>query len=380
MKKKFKIAIIVTAILITVGLSSYYFIAISKPWYLVSNTGNYQVLIDDNSSLLLDNGTLIFGDERQTLQYFDLPTGEDISSATSFNVNVSVKQKIEIQNDLLYTIDNTGINHHLFIVNISNRENQGMISNFSTNNFIWDFEIHENILFLVSADSLFILNITNPANPSLILRYSNNLFFGVHGLSYFNNQLFIANNIHGVLVLDITNMSNPNVITEITDYKYYGDTPANEAMDVIANEDLILILDLTHGLAIYNRTAENQFTYLSTIWASGDTYKFVYADPFVYIAGGNVGFKLLDIHDPLNPFLVDRVDELGSIYDIAVFDEGFYITSDYGISSYEIVDGEGPNPIEKAVAIDVITAVLQTIAYITLAIILVLVVKRSKTL
>ncbi|MHA1674262.1 MAG: LVIVD repeat-containing protein [Promethearchaeota archaeon] len=372
MKKRFKLISVTFIVAISAGLSIYYFTAVSQPWYILTNTDNYLENISGDSAVMLYNDTLVFGNDKKDLKFFDLSAEDSLIPTDTLRLPVLASRRFEIVDDLLFTIEG----NRFYIVNITDRVNNGVVDSYLFTYYIEDFCLDGDLAYVTSFANLLILNISVPENITQISQ--NEIFFGVHGLTVDDNLLYIAENLIGVKVYNVSDPTSPQFITQMRDYHTYG-LESVEALNVRVSGSLLLIMDTNNGLIIYNQTTPGNFDLLSSTLAMGDSKTFVVVDNLVYI-GGIRGLKVIDITNPVNPIIVGEITDHHRVLDLVVYESNAYILHSTGISLYQILPGDGPNPVKKEIAVSVITGFLQILAYLVLAGVLFIFVRRSKIL
>ncbi|RLI65147.1 MAG: hypothetical protein DRO88_05355 [Promethearchaeia archaeon] len=376
MKKSIKILLIILIIMVPVGTLIYYFTAVSKPWYEISPINNFSEDVVGDSVIQIHNENLIYGNDHRELKFFPLNNENNLTPSLAVKLSIPVNNKIEIKDDLLYTLKND----QFLILNASDYNNSSIIGNFTTTYYLSDFLIQDNIAYIVSYGSLFILNISNPNNITK-LSQSSNLIFGQHSLFLLGNYLYITNTIRGVRIFDISDSSLPFVAGNIDDYNVYGAVVEREANLIYGNKDFLFIQDSIHGLVVYKNNNSLDFQFLENYYISPDTQELVIDNNRLYAAGGRYGLYIYEINN--QTLKLERIithKEFSDVKDVAVQGDRVFVAHEGGISQFLIELGEGPNPIQKEIAINAITGFLQILAYLTLAAVLIIIVKRSRVL
>ncbi len=373
MKKQLKIITVILTVVIAGGISAYYFMNVSQPWYTLTNDGNYMENISMDSTVMLYNETLIFGNEQSQLKFFDLSLDDPFVPTDILNLSVPTRNRFEIVDEILYTVDSSGF----YIVNITNRVNHGIIGHFPMNHFSDEFILDGDLVYLTSTVSLLILNISVPSNITQL--YERSLLFGPHGLSLHNNLLFIAETSVGVKIYNVTDPTSPLLFQHVSVYRGNYAVEGIEILEIFVTDDLLYVLDTINGLIIYNQTNLGKYYYVNSIFAMWGSRSFIIVDDLAYI-WGRLGLKLIDISNPFNLHMVEEIVDIGEVFHSVTYESNPLILHEQGMSLYLLAPGVGPNPVRKEMAIEAITGFLQIIAYITLGIILVSIVKRSKIL
>jgi len=362
--------------MVPVGTLIYYFTAVSKPWYEISPINNFSEDVVGDSVIQIHNENLIYGNDHRELKFFPLNNENNLTPSLAVKLSIPVNNKIEIKDDLLYTLKND----QFLILNASDYNNSSIIGNFTTTYYLSDFLIQDNIAYIVSYGSLFILNISNPNNITK-LSQSSNLIFGQHSLFLLGNYLYITNTIRGVRIFDISDSSLPFVAGNIDDYNVYGAVVEREANLIYGNKDFLFIQDSIHGLVVYKNNNSLDFQFLENYYISPDTQELVIDNNRLYAAGGRYGLYIYEINN--QTLKLERIithKEFSDVKDVAVQGDRVFVAHEGGISQFLIELGEGPNPIQKEIAINAITGFLQILAYLTLAAVLIIIVKRSRVL
>ncbi|WP_457558749.1 LVIVD repeat-containing protein [Candidatus Harpocratesius sp.] len=376
MKKWVKIILVILPILISSGLTIYYFYEISKPWYVFEKADGLTGTFD--RSLLLKNGNNVFvATNQKELDIYHLSENNSISFHSNVKFNVPLNQKIAIEENFLYTANN----NLFYIYNFTNFTNYGQVGKINISTYIYDFEIKGEIVYLVSSFNLYILNITNPSNITIVSRYNENGHFayGKHTIAYYDGFLYLTDTIRGLRIINVTDPTNPVQVSQYIDYMIvYGTKYA--ASEVSVSEKYVALLDGNQGLIVYQRITPEHLLFLGHTYVSSSTVKMEIKGNFIYIAEKNQGFRLVSIADPSEPYTETLICNNSICYDFILLDQDALVLQEDEIGYYQLFLGVGPNPTRKAIAIDVITGFLQVLAYLVLAVVLFILVKRSRIL
>lgn len=367
--------LIILPILISSGLSVYYYYEISKPWYVLDNINKIEGVFEE-SKLLKQEDHLFVATNQNELSIYSMSQNNTVIFKSIVKFNVTLNQKIAIIDNFIFTVEN----NNFYIYNFTNYTNYGQVGKKNASTYIYDFEINENIAYLATSFELIILNISNPRNMSIISTYTENNHFayGKHKISYYDEFLYLTDTYRGLRIINVSNPFKPHQVAQY--FVNFFSNPESSISEIAVSEKYVILLDRYNGLLIYSRISPDVLEFLGFTYASSSTVKMEIKGNFIYIAEENRGFRLVSIADPNNPYTETVISNNSSCYGFVLVDQDVFVLQENEIGFYQLVLGVGPNPTRKAIAIQVITGFLQVLAYLVLAVVLFILVKRSRIL
>jgi len=217
-----------------------------------------------------------------------------------YDDNYGVPEKFQIINDIAYfaTIDG------LLIINLSNPSSPCFLSFYNSEGRVNDLEIIDNIAFLASGNSgLEIVDISELTNPSLISSCNLNTY--AIGLFAQEDLIYIACSTFDLKIIDVSSLTSPYVIGEL-------ERPH----------------DVTSGLQIHLYDFEREV---------------IVKDGIALIADIENGIKIIDVHNPSNPYLININGNAKNPIDFCCQEDLLYVTeSNYGMSIFNISNPMNP--------------------------------------
>lgn len=372
MKKWVKIGLIILPIIIASGLSIYYYSQISIPWHELNEITFTPDSYNDDALIIQEGNNLFVGTNQKLKVYHFSDEDYNITFDRNIQFNVSMNQKLVLRDELLFTANN----NWLYVYNFSNFENNGLLSQINLGTYIYDVEFNEDLIYISTSSSLNIVNGSDPSNLVLISQFNDNehFSFGKHKIAYKQDIIYLTDGIRGLKVINVSNPSSPSQI-----YQYFFGIDSN-LVDVTISKNYVAVVDARLGFVLLQEISPGNYVFLGNSYASMKTQKMEIHGNFTFICEGLSGFRMISILSTDDIFTEVELDDHTSYYDFIYQDNRLIILHSDGISVYEIVDGIGPNPMKQAVAIQVITGFLQVLAYLVLAVVLFILVKRSKIL
>ena len=217
-------------------------------------------------------------------------------------------------------------NEGVEFVDISNPNNPSYISQFDIQYpYAAKVQISENYAFVSdSGESLYIINFSDIYNPELVVYDDSNYYkdFVIEG-----NYIYAVNN--EMYVIDISEISNPTLVNQLD---CCGWSPAIELFDekaFIVDNESFKIIDISDPNNIYVISIYDDF--------QNELYELVIDDNFAYITGDEMGIVILDVSNPIIPNLVQVIDYNATF--ISMYDDILLVSKKY--NTFQTYNGIG---------------------------------------
>ncbi|MFX0168228.1 MAG: hypothetical protein ACFE89_02625 [Candidatus Hodarchaeota archaeon] len=240
----------------------------------------------------------------------------DIQNPTSMNIVYTALATdfygLDIQGELLYLAIGTS---GLYVRNISNPYSQVTVDNYNTPGTVWDVLVDGGIAYLADGSAgVTILNVTDPTD----ITYLGNIDTAgdARELALQGNTLFVAD-WPGTIMIDVTNPQHPTYIGQVTAVGAYALAVDGEILYLGRGNAMETYAITMHsvmgpGLPWFNR------------YNAYDAWDVAIQGNLAYVAGGSDGFYTLDISNPRNPVLLDRIQHTGIVNYYSVEVQGGY--------------------------------------------------------
>jgi hypothetical protein len=165
----------------------------------------------------------------------------------------------------------------------------------------------------------------------------------VVGVAFYNNYVFLADQVKGLVILDITNPSNPTYVNE---YQAEGES----VYDVKIIDDMAFIAHGRAGLKILDITNPLSIIELGSLSDSGIAWKVLIVSDLVYLVDRINGIEIIDITDIGNPQKIGTYD--GQPFDIYVREDIAFVAAgaNKGLEIVDISDPTSPRKISEVKA------------------------------
>ncbi len=269
-----------------------------------------------------------------TIRAFYVGDPENPVETQSFDISGNIKD-IFTKDGLVYTAaENAG----LYILNAFEFEQ------------VWDLEYSEpcavtvegNYAYVVQRtfpSILHIFNIIDPENPVEIGSCTiDNTSDWLQGITVKGPYAYVVQGQSGLHIIDISNPSAPSKIGEFRD--------ASECLDVAVEGNYAYIAGADHetwekGLMIVD-ISDPVNPFLVSLTGNATAYDVELKDGYAFVSGRD-GFQIFDISDPANPDSVKTVDDPTRGYALVLDGTKAYISTDHGLYIYDISDPENPS-------------------------------------
>jgi hypothetical protein len=261
--------------------------------------------------------------------------------------------------------------HSLFVVNISDTENPVLVNNMQLTSNIGKIFIDGNYAYSFASNVLLILDLHQPDNPQLISNLS--VSEPIYDIYEKDSYLYVAASAYqqnsGMYVVNVSNPSSPNIVS------HYNAQAWEYAMRVIVRDTIAYFLVMPRLISInvadpsnpveisswrryenssfVNLAIEGNYAYvMESIWMDivdisnpaspsmvnhyvcGNTSDILVRGNYAYIPFNQQGIQIVNISDPLNPFLQTFIEKTGSPYCVDVRDDLIYLADTYSMGIY----------------------------------------------
>lgn len=288
-------------------------------------------------------------------------------------INAGYCRETKIVDNIAYV----GCQYGLIILDISDNNNPTLVGSYKTPDICHSLEIKNDYALLACRfEGLIVVNISNPSNPYYVSSFEFPItYMQALKIEIQDNYAFISGafNTPYLYILDIEDIVNP-VVVAYDDSNYYRDFTVEEnyiyavnyelcVIDIsqISNPTLVSSLDCCNwqpsielknekafieddgALKIVDVSDPNNLNLISVFDDfQTNPYDLVVDDNYAYITGSDeMGFAVININDPLNPYLVQEIDYKG----ICISKENniVLISRIVGYQGIGIIDVEDPN-------------------------------------
>ncbi|MCD4817179.1 MAG: T9SS type A sorting domain-containing protein [Candidatus Cloacimonetes bacterium] len=296
----------------------------------------------DNNFLYATGGISYYGD----LYCFDI---SDLSNIFIYGEYAEVDRIVKVQDEILYAITTLNYQSSCTFVDVSDVENQYFLGSDIYACYSGGISIKNNLLGIRNPQynsSIILLDISNPQSPEWIYSYSygynmelyastvtfydNFVITGFRG-SYYDNSRFIIHDTRDITnitplgeidvysssiyeiavkenyayvgcdddlkVFDINDLSDPFYVCNIN-CAYVNDIEIRDNFLYLTDYNALIIIDISdpeESEILGNWESENSARALNVF------------GNYVYISDNNGGVKVIDVSNPMNPFLVNTV-------------------------------------------------------------------------
>ncbi|NHJ85656.1 MAG: hypothetical protein FK734_09355 [Asgard group archaeon] len=205
-----------------------------------------------------------------------------------------------------------------------------------------------------AAHSLQMVYAENPDALSLMINTWTNS--KALGLDVSGSTVYIAASTNGFFTLDVGAVKTNYVQLD------YIDTPGN-ATDVVVDGGLAYLADGEAGVHIIDVHNPNDIQIIGTYDTEGYARKVALQGKTLYVADGPLGVTILDVANPENPCLLTRLDIGEIVLDVDLYGNTLVVATNLGIHTYEVGSDTGgitnfatsafPNPFKEYEAWDV---------------------------
>lgn len=219
---------------------------------------------------------------------------------------------VHIQDNLAFTAEEgAGVD----IFDVSDSENITRLGMFDQIDSAHAVDSKDNTLYIAAErEGLAVVDISDPTSPTLIdLIDTGRRTQDVHVI---DDELFAIDRFFGLLIFDITDPTNPALRSTIN-------LPGwNDRVDFNTDNTIACISSLSYETQILDISDRNNPTVISTITpVNNPTGIFgiqttTFAGDLLYTSERSNGYRVWDLSDPSNPFLLAHISDMGyNLYD-----------------------------------------------------------------
>lgn len=198
---------------------------------------------------------------------------------------------------------------------------------------ITDIEIDGHLIYCAVYQSTLNqgIRIINATNPDIIYEITNDWVSAkTYGLAVFGEFLFVAETNGDFTMLNATQKATLGTIFSLNTGAEVLDVIIDGHYAYLANNDSgIKIIDFENPAMPNVIGLHDTPQYAMKLAKQGNT---------LFVADGDSGLLIFDVADPANPNLFSLQD-LGFVYDVALFGDGVLVATDSGVYSYHIDGG-----------------------------------------
>ena len=178
-----------------------------------------------------------------------------------------------------------------------------------------------------------VVNIRDPTNIQIVANYNTGGY--ARRLVAQGNTLFVANSNQGVIVLDIADPTHPTYVTEINLFSHVWDLDLYGGYLIVGTDDGINSFQICAGNGItdfIDGAYGNPFNEF-------EVWDVRVIDGIAYIAGGEDGFLIVNVRNPMQPTLVYQSDVSGVDFKkLDVNGQFAFLVDIFGIFIFDITD------------------------------------------
>jgi hypothetical protein len=311
------------------------------------------VLFEDTNLVATTPEYIYVGDTSNNLLVFDVTTPENTTLIYTLALPNIARQIVKVGDKLYIACYTAGV----CIVSIAN-PSRPVITNtvaMEKNKEVSAIAVDGNYIYvLLYTDGLQIFDLTNWALQSEVL------YDGIYtSLVYRNKTIYFVEYALGLFIYDVTDVTNPGLLgtdayyayidtltlgdtnkiyTTSTMYNYYFLIDVTDPTTVVLNNYLEapgILLSPDIGAAnslLYNATtaltylnngnngffisSQDLYSVYGCLGTAGELLKSYISGNYAYLCCGSAGLRVIDITDSTEPFLVAKLENIGSIYSI----------------------------------------------------------------
>ena len=174
---------------------------------------------------------------------------------------------------------------------------------------------HGDFAYFTSTRGVAIVDVSNPSNPQNLGYIPNTQNMILENLDIDNNILAVAAHEDGVLLYDISNPLNPSILTVVN---------SDNAWTVDLEGDYLYVGDES-VLKIFNA---NDFSFYISLELSNSIKDIIVDNQTLYVALGSHGVICFEIHDNLNPELIDTYSTSAMANRLSLINKNLLTVSD----------------------------------------------------
>jgi hypothetical protein len=201
----------------------------------------------------------------------------------------------------------------------------GPVASVGTSGYAWGAEYAGSYIYLASGDAgVEVIDITTPTSPAQVATLS--LSGSAHSVSVYQEYAYVSVGGHGVAVVDISDPTDPVFVTSV------GTPSVPGPSDLVVAGGYAYVADAESGLVVVDLLPP--YTELANRESPAAGEKLAVAEQFdgsvlAYVAARSAGLQVVQVSDAeeaTDPALINDVQGLGDVTDIAIADTYGYVT------------------------------------------------------
>lgn len=297
--------------------------------YNVSNPHATPILTDSRSNFggnwpQIDiQGRFLYG-ACDDLRIINIEDPYNIYSVSNTSLPASVYD-VDVVGNMAYLSTSNGF----YIVNVSSPYSPSVVASIGGLGTSFDLHVDGNIVYYPSWSTIQLIDVSVPSQPTVLGYYT--LTNNIQSLALQGNTLFLGDDSGTIAILDVIDPLNPTYVDEF-------DTGAAVINDLtFYNGDLVIAT--SSGLVIYRVGSSSggltDLPLLST-FTGYPVFDVKILGNIAYLAAGPEGLLALNVSDPVNPVLLDKINHTSPVdYDAVVVQGHYCFVADDGGSLEE---------------------------------------------
>lgn len=234
------------------------------------------------------------------------------------------------------------------IINISNRYNPFVLTYITPVNSPVGYlkcGIENTFAYISSGSGFDIFNMENPESPVYISTYLTS--WEITKMKIYNNQLYASGTYCGLKIIDYSSATGLKVVGQYQEKNKVLDFDVFNQNAFLLSDHSVLILDIQNPTTPYKI---NEISFPDTI-GEADFGSILVKDSILIVSLPTYHLSVINVSDPLNPFLIDSIVTSRRIHDLAIkYDCLFSAEGFDGFHIYKI-----DVPLNEVYAIDSVT-------------------------
>jgi hypothetical protein len=299
---------------------------ISEGYRLISKIQAYDLITD----IIKDSIFLFVATENYGLIVYDISNIDhpiDISAV----LLPGTTYKISLQNNLIYSAN---LSEGIRIINVEDPYNPAEINSYTNGQIIGYIAIWDNYLYILQQNysGLEILNVDNPYFPAVVGIL--NLSLPPTDIYIIDTILYVTNPVSALTSYSLLDPVNPIQLSQV---------PRNGTKFSFDNHKIFLLKN--DKVEIIDCTNPNSLVPIGTIEYLDDPIIIKAKDHHLYLSN-YYKFLIIDVHDPLHPYVVDSLDAASHTKDI-IIDSNYLFISNMGLRIVDISNPLNPQTVSS---------------------------------
>jgi len=173
-----------------------------------------------------------------------------------------------------------------------------LLSEIKTNGVVMDVKIYNDHLFVANGlEGLLVYDISSPSSPSLVYWYDSPGY--AKGIKIYGDRLYLSDGEFGVKIFDISSPSSPALIGSVS--------TVGDATETDLYGNYLIVGEGSLGIEIFDISSVSSPVKVSDITSIGDVRSVRVGGDRLFVALGTNGLRVYDISDPTSPTLVSSI-------------------------------------------------------------------------